>query len=490
MGSAFAVVRYFHKNGLNFPRRLRNGINKGQLTWGQLIHTRALQILRNPRYAGAYVFGRMKACKRANGHTGAKPLAQEDWHTLIPDAHPGYITWPQYQDNLRTLRACAQARGSDRRKSPPGEGSALLQGLVICGVCGLRMTVRYHHCQGRQIPDYVCQRDGIAHGHAICQSLPGGGIDQTIGELLLEMVQPATLELAFAVRAELQTRLEEVDQLRRQQVERARYEADLASSRYMQVDPRNRLVADALEADWNNRLRALAEAQEHYEKQRQADRIQLDEQGRQNVLALATDLPRLWHDPATSDQDRKRMARLLIEDVTLSRSDQVIVQVRFRGGATRTLRLPLPLTAAQLRKTAPDVISRIDHLLDTCTEAQAADELNREGCRSGTGQAFTLRRVAKLRHAYHLKSRYDRLREAGMLTAEELARRLAVHPQTVIRWRRHGLLAAHPYNDKNECLYEPTEANRMTKQQGVKLSDRCPDSQVMPHATNEVHHEA
>jgi len=352
------------------------------------------------------------------------------------------------------------------------------------------MTVRYHQGRGRQIPDYVCQRDGITHGHAICQSLPGGGIDQAIGELLLEMVQPATLELAFAVQTELQARLEEVDQLRRQQVERARYEADLALSRYMQVDPRNRLVADALEADWNNRLRALAEAQEHYEKQRQADRVHLDEQGRQKVLALATDLPRLWNDPATSDQDHKRMARLLIEDVTLSRADQMILQVRFRGGATRTLRLPLPLTIGQLRKTSPEVISRIDRLLDTCTEAQAVDELNREGCRSGTGQAFTLRIVANIRHDYHLKSRYDRLCEAGMLTAQELARQVGVHPRTIVRWHRQGLLPAHPYNDKNECLYEPTEANRLAKQQGVKLSDRCSNSQVMPHATNEVHHEA
>jgi len=165
---------------------------------------------------------------------------------------------------VRTLRACAQARGSDRRKSPPGQGPALLQGLVLCGICGLRMTVRYHQNQGKPVGEYVCQREGIAHGHPICQHVPGSGADRAVGELLLEMVQPVTLELAFAVQAELQARLEEVDQLRRQQVERARYEADVARNRYMQVDPNNRLVADALEADWNDKLRALSEAQEHY----------------------------------------------------------------------------------------------------------------------------------------------------------------------------------------------------------------------------------
>lgn len=490
MGSAFAVVRYFHKNGLSFPRRLRGGINKGQLTWGPLIHTRALQILRNPRYAGAYVFGRTRVCKRPNGREGNVNKPQDDWHTLIPDAHPGYITWQQYQDNLRVLRACAQARGADRRKSPPGEGPALLQGLAVCGVCGLRMTVRYHHAHGHQIPDYVCQREKIARGHAICQSLPGGGIDHAIGQLLLEMVQPATLELAFAVQTELQARLEEVDQLRRQQVERARYEADLASSRYMQVDPRNRLVADALEADWNDRLRALAEAQEQYEKQRQADRVHLDEQGRQKVLSLATDLPRLWHDPATSDQDRKRMARLLIEDVTLHRAEQMIVQVRFRGGATRTLRLPLPVMAAQLRKTSSDVVSQIDHLLDTLTEGQIAHELNQSGCRSGMGYPLTRRIVWKIRHAYGLKSRYDRLREAGMLTLSEVSAQLGVDPKTVQVWRRHGLLTGQRYNNKNEYLYEPLGEHSPAKQQGIKLSERRTSSMILSHATNEVHHEA
>lgn len=409
---------------------------------------------------------------------------------MIPDAHSGYITWLQHQDNLRTLRACAQARGSDRRKSSPGEGPALLQGLVVCGICGLRMTVRYHHTQGRQVAHYVCQREGISHGHPICQSIPGGGIDQAVGELLLQMVQPVTLELAFAVQAELQTRLEEVDQLRRQQVQRARYEADLARSRFMKVDPNNRLVADALEADWNDKLRTLAAAQEQYEQQRQKDRTDLDEASRQKVLALAQDLPGLWADPRTSDQDRKRMVRLLVEDVTLVKDREIRVQIRFKGGATRSLVLPIPLSAWQLRRTDPDIVLEVDRLLDTHTEGHVADELNRRGCRSGTNQPFTLPIVSNIRRAYHLKSRHDRLREAGLLTLAEMAQQLAVDPKTVKIWRHHGLLIGHPCNQKNECLYEPAGANAPTKQQGVKLAERRQRRPVMPHAANEVHHEA
>jgi DNA invertase Pin-like site-specific DNA recombinase len=489
-GSTLAVVKHFYKNDLTFPRRLRGGANKGQLAWGFPAHSRALQVLRNPRYAGAFVYGRMKASKRPDGRYTVKPVPQEDWHTLILDAHPGYIDWQQYQDNLRTLHACAQAQGHDRRKSPPGQGPALLQGLVVCGVCGRRMTVGYHRRQGKLVVDYKCQHEKCEHGEDVCQIIPGYGIDQAVDELLLEMVQPVTLELAFAVQVELQARLEEIDQMRRQQVQRARYEADVARSRFMQVDPNNRLVADALEADWNDKLRALAETQEQYEQQREKDRVVLDEQSRQKVLALAQDLPRLWHDPHTSDQDRKRMVRLLIEDVTLTKADQITVQIRFKGGATRELTLPRPLSAWKERTTDPDVIHQIDQLLDAHTDAGIAAELNRRGCLSGMKLTFTAKIVARLRRKHGLESRYNRLRAKGMLTANEMAAQLGISVGWVGEWRRHGLLLGYPYNDKNWCLYEPVSDNAPYKQQGIKLSERRMFPQVQSHAANEVHHEA
>jgi hypothetical protein len=492
-GSALAMVKYFRKNGLSFPRRLRGGVNKGQLAWGPLCHTRSIQVLRNPRYAGAFVFGRTKAHKRTNGRWAPQSLPQDEWHTLIPDAHPGYISWQQYQDHLRTLRACAQAQGKDRRNSPPGQGPALLQGLVVCGVCGRRMTVGYHSRQGKLVADYKCQHESHEHGEDVCQIIPGYGIDQAIGELLLEMVQPVTLELAFAVQAELQARLEEIDQMRRQQVQRARYEADVARSRFMQVDPNNRLVADALEADWNDKLRALAEAQEQYEQQRQKDRVVLDEQSRQKVLALAQDLPRLWHDPNTSDQDRKRMVRLLIEDVTLTKNDTIRVQIRFKGGTTRTLTLTRPLSAWKERKTNPDVIRRIDQLLDTHTNAEIAAEMNRQGMRSGMKLPFTPNIVEDLRRKYGLRCRFDRLRAAGLHTPDEMATELGVSRQTVGIWYRHGLLKGYDYNRKGDRLYElPPQELRPKKQQGLwgKLTKRAQFPPLASHAANEVQHEA
>jgi hypothetical protein len=265
----------------------------------------------------------------------------------------------------------------------------------------------------------------------------------------------------------------------------------LARNRFMQVDPNNRLVADVLEADWNEKLRALTEVQEHYDQQRQKDQIVLDESSRQKVLALAQDLPRLWHDPGTSDQDRKRIVRLLVEDVTLIKAGKITVNIRFKGGTTRTLTLPVPLSAWEERTTRPEVIRQIDQLLDTCTDARVAVELNRRGCRSGMKLEFTRQIVARLRRNYGLKCRYDRLREKGLYTASEMAIELGVTDKTIGIWHAHGLLKGYEYNDRGERLYElPPQNQRTKKQQGQRgrLSERRQYSQFTSHAANKVHH--
>jgi len=489
-GSAMATVKHFRTQGWKFPRKLRRGIRKGEIVWGELVHSRALQLLHNPRYAGAFVFGRSRQRKKGDGHVHFRRLPPDQWHTLLPDSHPGYITWDQYQRNVQQLSENAQALGADRRKSPPGDGPALLQGLAICGVCGKRMTIRYDCRETTPLPRYMCQRDGIEHGEPCCQSIPGKSIDEAVGQLLLEKVTPLALEVTLAVQQELQSRREEADALRKQQVERARYDAELARTRFMQVDPRNRLVADSLEADWNDKLRALTEAQELYEHYRQQDTAVVDDSTRSEVLELATDFPKLWSDPRTSDRDRKRIVRLLIEDVTLIHDGQITAHVRFQGGVVETLHLPRPLTSWELRQTSPQVIETIDQLLDDYTEGQIVDRLNQMGLRSGTGAAFTLRIVGRLRRIHKMTSRYDRLRKAGMLTQEEAADQLGVRPCTVRKWRKAGLLKAHAYNDKNQCLYEPIAVKRPIKHHGIKLTDPRRFHNIAPERTEEVQHEA
>jgi len=207
-------------------------------------------------------------------------------------------------------------------------------------------------------------------------------------------------------------------------------------------------------------------------------------------MALASDFPRLWQDPKTAPRERKRMLRLLVDDVTLLKDRQITAHVRFRGGKTTTLTLPLPKSAWELRQTDAEVIREIDRLLDDHTDAEIAARLNENGRRSGCGKPFSHMAVTQLRYKYNLKSRYQRLRERGLLTLEEMALRLKVHHQTVKRWYHHGLLVAYAYNDKHECLYEPPGPDAPTKSQGRKLSDRRTIASVALDHTQEVQYEA
>jgi hypothetical protein len=288
----------------------------------------------------------------------------------------------------------------------------------------------------------------------LCQTVHGVALDEAIGDLVVEAMTPLAIEVALSVQQELLTRHDDADRLRRQHVERARYDADLAQRRYLKVDPDNRLVADALEADWNQKLRILATAQDTYEKATAAASELITEAERTELLALATDFPRLWRDPRTETKEKKRMLRLLISDVTLTKGDALHVDVRFAGGATRSFDLPLPKSCVQLRTTDAEVIEEIDKLIDTYTDREIADILNERGVRTVVSSPWTPARIGRLRMTYNLTNRRTRLLAQGMLDAADIAARFGVSLCTVHLWRRRGILRAHPVNDKGDYLYE------------------------------------
>ena len=237
----------------------------------------------------------------------------------------------------------------------------------------------------------------------------------------------------------------------------------------MQVDPRNRLVADTLEAEWNGKLRALQGVQEQYEQQSQADRQLLTEENRALIRSLSVDFPKLWNNPQTSHRDRKRMVQLLIEDVTLSRGEQITLQIRFKGGAAQTLALPSPQPAYKSWQTDPEIVTLIDKWLDDLSDEQIAARLNEQGYRSGKGQAFSRLTITNVRASHGLKGRYQRLRAQGLLTLTEMSEHLGVSKSTVKAWRKHGLLKAR--HTGKSFLYEPVAAETFYKRQGVKLTD-------------------
>jgi len=453
-GSCLAVVKEFHAKDLLFPRRLRSGAHKGELVWAELLHCRARQIIHNPRYAGAFVFGRTKHRRLPSGKYSSRQVPREEW-ILLRDMHPGYVTWEEYLSNLQRVKGNALAWSTERHRGPAREGTALLQGLVICGACGERMSVRYHSHHNQEIPTYWCGRRPMHRGEiGLCQTVHGGALDMTIGDIIIEAMTPLAIEVALNVQQELASRQEEADRLRRQHVERAKYEAELAQRRFLKVDPDNRLVADALEADWNAMLRALAAAQEAYEKAAAADMSLVSNTERAELLTLATDFPRLWRDPRTQMKDKKRMLRLLIEDVTLTKGDTVHVDIRFVGGATRSLDLPLPKSCVELRTTDAEVVNEIDRLIDTYTDKEIAEVLNERGVRTVITTPWTAARIGRLRAIYRLSDRRTRLLAQGLLTPQDVAARHGVVISTVHLWRRRGLLHAHPINDRGDFLYE------------------------------------
>lgn len=464
VGSACQTVKAFRHEGLRFPSRLRNS----QTTvFRPLTASTAIRTLHNPRYAGAYAYGRRVYRRTVDGKKAPRNRACKEWLACIPNAHPGYISWDRFQENLRLLESNGRAYEL-ARASPPREGAALLQGRAVCGRCGSHMRVRYAARRGKLEAWYVCDRAHGKTGEPNCQSIAGPPIDEAISALVIENMTPAAVELALDIRSEIEARQQEADQLRCRAVERAQIEADLAQRRFLLVDPANRLVADTLEAQWNDKLRGLAKAREDRERERQEHQHEFDDTIRARLLAMTTDSRQLWNDPDTPNRERKRMLDHLIEDATLIKVPAegiTRVHLRFKGGRTETVTTHNPKSSAQQVKTSPKVVQLVDALLNDYTYGEIAHHLNERGPRPGASVrpgcgdiVFTALRVGYLVHRYKLRTRYDRLRDRGMLTKKEASALLGIHEQTLVQWAQHGLVTRHAYN-AHSFLYEPPPAS-------------------------------
>jgi DNA invertase Pin-like site-specific DNA recombinase len=479
-GSASQTVKAFRREGLCVPSR---AYNRNTVVFQPLTISTAMRMLHNPRYAGAYAYGRRIYRRAADGKKLLRTRETNEWLACIPEAHPGYISWEQFQHNLALLKS--NARGFDAvRASPPREGAALLQGRAVCGRCGRHLRVHYAARRGRVDTWYVCDRACGTNGEPSCQTIAGWPIDEAISELITAAMTPAAVDLAIDVRKEIEARHDEADRLRLRAVERAHVEADLAQRRYMLVDPNNRLVADTLEHEWNEKLRTLAAAQEERERAREKDRLALDDALRDRLAAMTTDFKTLWHDRRLPNRERKRLLAHVIEDVTLVKiSDAGLtrVHIRFKGGKTETITTQNPKSSAQQVKTKPEIVEMVDALLNTNTYPEIAVILNERGVRPGgsarkgqAGAQFTDLRVAYLAKEYEMRPRYERLRACGMLSSQEAAARLDITVGTLVRWARHGLVQRHAYN-AHAYLYEIPAENLPVKHSSRwdRLDDRA-----------------
>jgi DNA invertase Pin-like site-specific DNA recombinase len=454
LSTAFAVVKHFRTHKLLFPQRFWGGDQDGELVWAPLRHSRVMGILHNPTYAGAYVYGRTKTrtkllpgeTPRIKGRT--RRLNPEDWPVIIHDALPAYITWEQFLRHQHQLDDNRTFRAEDRRGAVR-DGSALLQGIVLCGKCGRRMTIRYLALKECTAPSYECVHERKQYSGRSCQAIRGDGIDAAVVQALLDAMQPAQLEVSLATLEQLEVRARQIDQQWQLRLERAQYQADLARRRFMAVDPDNRLVARSLEREWNDKLLDIQQLEREYAALPKPAAQLASSAERQRILSLAQDFPLLWQAETTSQTERKQLLRFLVKDVTLTRQTTTIhIGIRWQTEALTELEIPRLQKRADAVRTNPAVVDRIRTLAPTHTDQQIAEMLNQEGFSLGTGGLFTASKINWIRYANQIPTACPEApgacpsgqRGDGRYSTKAVAELLNVDVSTVSTWCDQGRL--------------------------------------------------
>ncbi|MBI3976808.1 MAG: recombinase family protein [Chloroflexi bacterium] len=450
LGTAHAVARDLRAAELRLPVRPLRGPAPHPVRWERARSSTVLAILKNPAYAGAYVYGRSttEPARRVPGrpHSGSVHRPADQWPIVLQDHHPAYLTWAEFRANQAQL-AANQSRSHHAQRGSPRRGQALLQGLAVCGRCGAQMSLHYSGPAG-QFPVYKCiagQREGDA---GRCQEVRGLGLDAEVARLLLAALAPDRLALALSALEHW----EQEDAVLRQQwalrIERARYEAERARRQFDAVEPEHRLVARTLEREWEAKLRALDEVEQAAEEHGRQPRLVLTDTDRQAILALAADLPALWHAPTTTAADRKRLVRLVIQDVILDQGrvrGKLWFQLNWQTGATsehwlvrRVQAYPqhADLERLQARVRALNANEQLDDAI--------AAALNAEGFQTARGQAFTGGLIWILRKRWGIPTvnpaRNPERWPNGSYSVQSAARVLGVYPGTIFQWLRRGRL--------------------------------------------------
>ena len=446
-GTAYGVAHRFAEQGLKFPKRAYGGVWDGKLIWGHLTDHRALSVLKNPAYAGVYAFGRFRCVKQilqdGQIRQQVRQMPRDSWLVEIQNHHPGYITWEKYLEHQDRLESNCTHSLENAIPGPVREGLALLHGLLICGTCGQRVSIRYRG-NGGIYPTYECNgQKRQAQSKRACLHVSCPPLDNAISERVLQAVDTDHLALALAAHDELTQRDEAVLKQWQMRLQRAEYDADLAQRRYEQVDAANRLVAASLESRWNESLQRLDEVRcQLTDFQRQQTRTFTPEQ-REQILALARDLPRLWQAETTSAKDRKRLLRLLIQDITVERGPEREVQlhVRWFGGECEDLTVTLPAKIQDRLRYPPERIEEIRRLATEHTDAEIAEVLNQRGQTSSRGQLFTAKMIAWIRWKYRIPTIVLQ-RQPKEMTVSEVASEFGVAKNVVHYWIQRGVLPA------------------------------------------------
>jgi DNA invertase Pin-like site-specific DNA recombinase len=476
-GTAYGVVKEFNRRGLGYPKRPNEGIWNGQLRWGRLTLARALDALKNPSYAGAYVYGRFERVKQidadGNIRSRVRAMPMSSWKIVIEGHHEGYVSWEEYLANLAKLDSNRTNGEQTLLSGPAREGIALVQGLLLCGRCGHRLSVHYEGTRGRY-PAYQCSVQLLGAPGKTCMRVRCGPVDEAVSKRVLEVLQPAELELAAEALHELEIRDEAMGRQWRMRIDRAEYEAQLAQRRYEEVDPSNRLVAATLERRWNEALEKVEQTRSQYaEFQRTEGRATTPEQ-KARISSLAKDLPRLWNAPTTRAKDKKRMLRLLIRDITVEKLERkALLHVRWQGGATEDILVELK--RQRRRIYTEELVEQVRELAFDLRDEEIAASLNEQGKTSASGKPFTTVTIRCIRQQYGILVEHP-MKRPGEYTVPEVAARFGVDRKVVYYWMERGLFKIRRPIRGSRCLLAIEPGEEQALHERARRSTRNTDS--------------
>lgn len=422
--AACRVLRFFNEQQLRLPRRHRDG----DLVWKKPTVAAILFILKNPAYAGAFVYGRSRTTRDPTGQTTTKRLPIEQWRIRVNDVYPAYISWETFEQIQAMIQDNYAEYDRNKTRGIPRPGVALLHGLVYCGECGHKMVVQY-----RGSPRYICNYLRQQYGVPVCQNIPTEDLDAAVVQAFFQALTPIELDAYTRALAVQNEREEQLQRAQRQQVERLRYEAALAQRQFQRVDPDNRLVAAELEKRWEEALGTLKQAEEQLPRTPVAPLLPLPEELKEAFLAIGQKLPQLWAQPVLTNSHKKALLRCLIDKVVVHRATRDCLQARivWRGGATTTLSIPIPVGSWTDLAKAEEMEQIIVDLSTTgLLDEEIAAQLTAQGHRSPMCQQEVLPstvKIIRLQHGIMQKRSQSHPRHiAGYLTVPQLAQRLDI----------------------------------------------------------------
>ncbi|MDE2075077.1 MAG: recombinase family protein [Alphaproteobacteria bacterium] len=453
LGSAKAVMRHFQKANFLVPVRPLVGPSPHDVVWRPACNSRILQVLKNPAYAGAYVYGRRRRTpigrRSGSQQCATEAVAIQDWPVCLKDAFPGYIDWEEFMANQRRL--ADNLNRYDANRGAPRKGTALLQGIAICGRCGRRMTLHYSGTKGNY-PVYICRADLQEHGGPRCQEVRALGVDAEVERLTLEALTPDRLALAIAALGELENEARVLERQWSLKRERARYEAERARRQYDAVEPENRLVARSLERVWEDKLRQAEQTDSEYESWRREQPVSLAAADRAQIISLGEDLPRLWN--LATVVERKQILRLIVKEVILDRrheSGQVLLRIVWQTGAVSEHKIRRNVSSYNNYADVAKLELQVrDLAASRKMDREIAIALNAQGLLSAHGRPFSGGEVHLLRKRWNIptvkingKGNNPRQWPDGTYSIQGAAQVLSISEPTVFKWLRKGRLSGH-----------------------------------------------